>query len=109
MAEVRPKANDSLDNLNGLLTDARPKVSASLKNVQELTTKLRPLLDDLKTTTARANDTLSHVDSTLMENRSDIRTSVTGLARYRREIYRTAQRFESNIKPEFDEHRRLTE
>jgi len=79
VAEVRPKASDSLDNLNGLLTDARPKVSASLKNVQELTTKLGPLLDDLKTTTARANDTLTHVDSTLMENRSDVRTSVTGL------------------------------
>ena len=58
---------------------ACPKVSASLKNVQELTTKLSPLLDDLKTTTARANDTLTHVDSTLMENRSDIRASVTGL------------------------------
>ena len=32
-----------------------------------------------KITTARANDTLSHVDSTLLENRADIRTSVTGL------------------------------
>ena len=65
--------------LNGLLTDTRPKVSVSLKNVQELTTKLGPLLDDLKITTARANDTLTHVDSTLMENRPDIRDSVTGL------------------------------
>jgi phospholipid/cholesterol/gamma-HCH transport system substrate-binding protein len=79
VAEVRPKATDSLDNLNGLLTDARPKVSASLKNVEELTKKLSPLLDDLKTTTVRANETLNHVDSTLMENRSDIRASVTGL------------------------------
>lgn len=79
VAEVRPKATDSLDNLNGLITDARPKVSASLSSVQELTAKLSPLLDDLKTTTARANDTLTHVDSTLMENRSDIRASVTGL------------------------------
>ena len=79
VAEVRPKATDSLDHLNGLLTDARPKVSASLSNVQEVTAKLRPLLDDLKTTAARANDTLSHVDATLVENRSDIRASVTGL------------------------------
>jgi len=79
VAEVRPKATDSLDNLNGLLTDARPKVSASLTRVQELTAKLGPLLDDLKTTTARANDTLAHVDATLMENRPDIRASVTGL------------------------------
>jgi hypothetical protein len=27
----------------------------------------------VKTTTARANDTLAHVDSTLVENRPDIR------------------------------------
>lgn len=79
VADARPKAMESLDNLNGLLTDARPKVSASLTNVQALTAKLGPLLDDLKTTTARANDTLAHVDSTLMENRTDIRASVEGL------------------------------
>jgi phospholipid/cholesterol/gamma-HCH transport system substrate-binding protein len=79
IAEARPKAVESLDNLNGLLTDARPKVSASLTNVQEVTAKLGPLLDDLKTTTARANDTLAHVDSTLMENRGDIRATVTSL------------------------------
>ena len=79
VAEVRPRATDSLDNLNGLLSDARPKVSAGLTNVQELTAKLGPLLDDLKTTNARASDALAHVDSTLVENRADIRTTVTGL------------------------------
>jgi phospholipid/cholesterol/gamma-HCH transport system substrate-binding protein len=79
VAEARPKVADSLDNLNGLLADARPKVSVSLTNVQQLTAKLGPVLDDLKTTTARANDTLAHVDATLMENRPDIRTTVTGL------------------------------
>jgi phospholipid/cholesterol/gamma-HCH transport system substrate-binding protein len=78
-AEVQPKVTESLDNLNGMLEDARPKVSASLSNVQQLTVKLTPLLDDLKTTTARANDTLAHVDATLMENRPDVRASVTGL------------------------------
>jgi phospholipid/cholesterol/gamma-HCH transport system substrate-binding protein len=79
VAETRPKAAESLDNLNGLLTDARPKISTTLTNVQALTAKLEPLLDDLKTTTARANETLSHVDSTLMENRADIRATVTSL------------------------------
>jgi phospholipid/cholesterol/gamma-HCH transport system substrate-binding protein len=79
VAEARPKANASLDNLNGMLTDARPKVAASLTQVQELTAKLSPLVDDLKTTTARANDALAHVDSTLTENRGDIRASVAGL------------------------------
>jgi phospholipid/cholesterol/gamma-HCH transport system substrate-binding protein len=79
VAEIRPKANVSLDNLNGMLTEARPKVAATLNNVQVLTTRLGPLLDSLSSTTARANDTLGHVDATLMENRADIRASVTGL------------------------------
>jgi phospholipid/cholesterol/gamma-HCH transport system substrate-binding protein len=79
VAEARPKVTDSLNNLDGLLTDARPKVAASLTNVQQLTAKFGPLLDDLKTTTARANDTLAHVDATLLENRPDIRASVSGL------------------------------
>jgi phospholipid/cholesterol/gamma-HCH transport system substrate-binding protein len=78
-AEVRPKVADSLDNLNGLLTDVRPKVSTSLANIQDVTAKLGPLLDDLKTTTARANDTLAQLNSTLVENRPDIRTTITGL------------------------------
>ncbi len=79
VAEVRPKANESLDNLNGILADSRPKVSTSLSNVQDLTNRLGPLLDSLNATTARANETLGHVDSTLMENRTDIRAAVTGL------------------------------
>ena len=79
VAEVRPKANDSLDHINGMLNDAKPKIDASLANVQTATEKLTPLLDDLKGTVAKANDALAHVDSTLMENRPDIRASVTGL------------------------------
>ncbi len=71
--------NASLDNLNQLLTDAQPKVSASLSNVQELTAKLSPLLDDIKKVSTRADDTLAHVDAALLENRADIRVSVTSL------------------------------
>jgi phospholipid/cholesterol/gamma-HCH transport system substrate-binding protein len=79
VADARPKVTESLNHLNGMLDDAQPKISASLTNVQAITTKLSPLLDDVKTTTARANDTLAHVDATLLENRADIRTSVTEL------------------------------
>lgn len=79
LADSRPKVAASLDDLNGLLNDARPKVSVSLTNVQELTTNLKPLLDQIKTTTAEASGTLSHLDSTLVENRPDIRASVVGL------------------------------
>jgi phospholipid/cholesterol/gamma-HCH transport system substrate-binding protein len=79
LADARPKVTDALNNVNNLLDDARPKVSASLTSVQELTAKMGPLLDDVKTTTARANDTLAHVDATLVENRPDIRASVVSL------------------------------
>jgi phospholipid/cholesterol/gamma-HCH transport system substrate-binding protein len=79
LVDSRPKVAASLGNLNGLLEDARPKVSVSLTNVQQLTTNLKPLLDDLKATSTQANTTLAHVDSTLMDNRPDIRASVIGL------------------------------
>lgn len=79
VAEVRPKANQTLDNINGMLAETRPKVAASLSNVQELTTRLGPLFDSVNTTTARANDTLGHLDATITENRPDIRAAVTGL------------------------------
>jgi len=79
VAEARPKVADSLDNLNGILADARPKVFVSLTNVQQLTAKLDPVVDDFKTTIKRANDTLSQVDATLLDNRPDLRASITGL------------------------------
>ncbi len=79
LAETRPKVNASLDNVNRLLTDLEPKASASLSNLQEVTARLSPLLDDVKKVSARADDTLAHVDATLVENRSDVRASVTTL------------------------------
>lgn len=79
LAETRPKVNESLASLNRLLADAQPRVAASLANVEELTTKLSPLLDDIRKLSAEANDTLAHVDAALVENRADVRSSVTGL------------------------------
>ncbi len=79
LAEARPKLNQSLDSVNKLVNDAQPKVSATLSNVQELSTKLAPLLEDIKKVSTRADDTLAHVDATLLENRADVRASVTNL------------------------------
>jgi phospholipid/cholesterol/gamma-HCH transport system substrate-binding protein len=62
-----------------MLSEDRPKVSATLTNVQAASAKLMPLLDDLKTTMKQANDTLSHVDSVVLENRQDIRAIVVQL------------------------------
>jgi len=79
LSETRPKVNESLNTVHRLLSDAQPKVSASLSNVQELTAKLSPLLEDVKKVSTRAEDTLAHVDATLLENRTDVRSSVTSL------------------------------
>jgi phospholipid/cholesterol/gamma-HCH transport system substrate-binding protein len=113
VADARPKVTDSLNNLNGMLNDARPKVSTSLANVQDLTkdlnAKLGPLLDDLKTTTARANDTLSHVDSTLAENRPDIRASVVRLRDTLGQLNQTLDQNSANIDELLDNIRMSTE
>ena len=79
LSDGRPKVARSLENLDGMLDDARPKVSASMAHVQEVTEKMSPLLDDVKAATARANDALAHVDSTLLENRDNLKASVASL------------------------------
>jgi len=113
VADARPQVTDALNNLNGLLTDARPKVSTSLSNVQDLTrdlnAKLAPLLDDVKTTAARANDTLSHVDSTLLENRPDIRASVVRLHDTLDQLNRMLDQNSANIDELLDNIRISTE
>ena len=113
VADARPKVNDSLNNLNGLLTDARPKVSTSLSNVQgitkDLNTRLGPLLDNVKETTARANDTLSHVDATLMEDRPDIHASVVRLHDTLAQLNQMLERNSVNIDELLDNIRMSTE
>lgn len=79
LSDTRPKLNESLNSVNRLLADAQPKLSASLGSVQEVTAKLSPLLDDVKKVSTRADDTLAHVDAALLDNRADVRASVSGL------------------------------
>jgi phospholipid/cholesterol/gamma-HCH transport system substrate-binding protein len=69
----------SLNNLNQLLNDTRPKVAAGLNNINDATARLVPLLDEVKKTSARADQVLSNLDSMLAENRPDMRVSVSEL------------------------------
>jgi phospholipid/cholesterol/gamma-HCH transport system substrate-binding protein len=75
----RANIGASLANVNSMLAEDRPKVSATLSNVQTASARLTPLLDDLKKTMAQANDTLGHLDEVVLENRADLRASVTEL------------------------------
>jgi phospholipid/cholesterol/gamma-HCH transport system substrate-binding protein len=75
----RSNLSESLNNFNGLLGDSRPRVSTGLTNISEASARLVPLLDDVKKTSARADQMLSNLDSALSENRPDLRASVTQL------------------------------
>jgi phospholipid/cholesterol/gamma-HCH transport system substrate-binding protein len=75
----RTNLTESLSNLNQMLSDTRPKVSATLTNLNDATTRLVPLLDDVRKTSARADQMLSNLDAALTENRPDLRVSVTEL------------------------------
>jgi phospholipid/cholesterol/gamma-HCH transport system substrate-binding protein len=72
-AENRANLSKSLANVNGMLTEDRPLIHSTLKNVNEVSAKAGPLLDDMKKTMANANDAISHIDATLLENRPDLR------------------------------------
>jgi phospholipid/cholesterol/gamma-HCH transport system substrate-binding protein len=75
----RANVSAVLRGVNSMLAEDRPKISATLDNVQSASARLNPVLDDLKKTMAQADDTLGHVDAVVLENRQDIRASVTEL------------------------------
>ena len=75
----RAHLSESLSNLDQMLSASRPKVSASLANINDATARLVPLLDDVRKTSARADQMLSNLDSALTENRPDLRISVNEL------------------------------
>ncbi len=75
----RSNISESLSNFNQLLTDTRPKVSTGLTSLNDATARLAPLLDDVKRTSARADQMLSNLDSVLTENRPDLRGSISEL------------------------------
>ena len=75
----RANIGAALGNVNAMLAEDRPKVSATLANVQTASARLVPLLDNLKTTMADADRTVGHLDAVVLENRPDLKASVTQL------------------------------
>jgi phospholipid/cholesterol/gamma-HCH transport system substrate-binding protein len=75
----RADISASLRAVNSMLAEDRPKVSATLDNVQAASAQFRPLLDDLKKTMDQANDALDHINTVVLENRQDLRSSVKEL------------------------------
>ena len=56
-------------------------VKSTLGHLNASSEKLGPLLDDLRKTSAQANQTLDHVDAMIGENRADVRKAVLELRR----------------------------
>jgi len=66
----------SLASARGMLAEDRPPLHAALNNLSQSSAKLGPLLDDFKGSVKQANMALAHIDSTVTENRADLRESV---------------------------------
>jgi len=89
LARVNDLLNDSnranlaatLAETRGLIAENRGPVKTTVKNLSSATEKLEPLLEDLRKTSAQANETLNHVDSLIGENRADVRQAVIDLRR----------------------------
>jgi phospholipid/cholesterol/gamma-HCH transport system substrate-binding protein len=87
IARVNDLLNDSnranlaatLADTRGLIAENRSTVKSTLQNLNSATQKLEPLLQDLRKTSAQANQTLDHVDSLIGENRADVRQAVKDL------------------------------
>jgi phospholipid/cholesterol/gamma-HCH transport system substrate-binding protein len=83
----RSNVADSLNNFNQILAETRPKISAGLDNVNNATQRLTPLIDDIRKTAARVDQTLADVDAMLAEDRPDVKASLSNL----REVLETSK------------------
>jgi len=75
----RQNISASLADLHGMLNEDRPVVRSALKNVNVASEKITPLLDQLHKTIDQANDTLTHADTMIGDNREEVRASVVKL------------------------------
>ncbi len=71
----------TLAETRGMIAENRGPVKATVQNLNSATQKLEPLLQDLRKTSAQANEALNHVDSLIGENRADVRQAVIDLRR----------------------------
>jgi phospholipid/cholesterol/gamma-HCH transport system substrate-binding protein len=89
LARVNDLLNDTnranlagtLAETRGMLAENRGPVKATVQNLHSATEKLEPLLQELRKTSAQANETLNHVDSLIGDNRADVRQAVIDLRR----------------------------
>lgn len=71
----------ALADTRGMIAENRPQVKSTVQNLNSASQKLQPLLDDLRKTSAQANEALSHIDSLIGDNRQDIHQAILDLRR----------------------------
>ena len=93
LQETLARVNDLLNGSNranlaatlaetrGMIAENRPQVKSTVQNLNSASQKLQPLLDDLRKTSAQANEALNHIDSLIGENRQDVRQAILDLRR----------------------------
>ena len=68
-----------LADSRGMIQENRPQLKSTLEHLNEASGQLQPVLDDLRKTSAQANQTLDHVDAMIGEDRPDLHQSVLEL------------------------------
>jgi phospholipid/cholesterol/gamma-HCH transport system substrate-binding protein len=71
----------ALAETRGMIAENRAPVKSAVQNLSSASQRLEPLLEDLRKTSAQANQALDHIDSLIGENRKDVRQAVVDLRR----------------------------
>jgi len=75
----RDNLSATLADTRGMIAENRGAVKTTVQNLNSASRKLDPLLEDLRKTSAQANEALNHIDSLIGENRADLRQAVKDL------------------------------
>jgi phospholipid/cholesterol/gamma-HCH transport system substrate-binding protein len=75
----RANLSGTLAQTHGMIAENRPAIKSTLGHLNASSEKIGPLIDDLRKTSAQANQALNHVDAMIGENRPDVRQAVVEL------------------------------
>jgi phospholipid/cholesterol/gamma-HCH transport system substrate-binding protein len=77
--ENRKNISGTVAELHGMLSENRANLKNTLSNVNAVSAKLNPLIDNFNKTAAQANNTLSHIDAVIGEDRPDLHKAIASL------------------------------
>jgi len=115
-AQNRSNLSAILADSRGMIQESRPQVKSTLEHLNEVSGRLQPVLDDLRKTSAQANQTLDHVDAMIGEDRPDLhqavielRKSLTTVTSLSGRLDQTVEVNSENIDEVLDNLREVTE